>query len=79
MKDDELKELLYFIFLVAVMILILLAVLTLKWRETSDKVDRIAESMRTEQTIEEPTTQVTATPIEPSDDEIVIDRGLTNE
>lgn len=80
--DEENLELniLSLILVISFLILIILAILTIKWRDTSDKVDRIAEQLKTEQTLEQPTTQVTTeAQIEPGDDEIVIDRGLSNE
>lgn len=80
--DEENLELniLSLILVISFLILITLAILTIKWRDTSDKVDRIAEQLKTEQTLEQPTTQATTEiHIEPGDDEIVIDRGLSNE
>lgn len=80
--DEENLELniLSLILVISFLILITLAILTIKWRDTSDKVDRIAEQLKTEQTLEQPTTQITTeVQIEPGDDEIVIDRGLSNE
>lgn len=80
--DEENLELniLSLILVISFLILLTLAILTIKWRDTSDKVDRIAEQLKTEQTLEQPTTQITTeVQIEPGDDEIVIDRGLSNE
>jgi len=80
--DEENLELniLSLILVISFLILITLAILTIKWRDTSDKVDKIAEQLKTEQTLEQPTTQITTeVQIEPGDDEIVIDRGLSNE
>lgn len=66
--------------LVIVTILIALAICSIKLRETSDKVDKLADLIITEQALEQPTTQATTEiHIEPGDDEIVIDRGLSNE
>lgn len=80
--DEENLELniLSLILVISFLILLTLAILTIKWRDTSDKVDKIAEQLKTEQTLEQPTTQITTeVQIEPGDDEIVIDRGLSNE
>jgi hypothetical protein len=60
--------------LVIVIILIALAICSLKLRETSDKVDKLADLIITEQALEQPTTQdTTEVKEEPSDDEIVIE------
>ena len=80
--DEENLELniLSLILVISFLILLTLAILTIKWRDTSDKVDRIAEQLKTEQTLEQPTTQITTeVQIEPGDDEIIIDRGLSND
>lgn len=60
--------------LVIVIILIALAICSIKLRETSDKVDKLADLIITEQALEQPTTQATTeVKEEPSDDEIVIE------
>ena len=60
--------------LVIVTILIALAICSIKLRETSDKVDKLADLIITEQALEQPTTQATTeVKEEPSDDEIVIE------
>lgn len=60
-------------FFILVLILIAMAIFSVKLRETSDRVDRLAEQIRTEQTLEEPTTEITATPPEPGDEAIVME------
>lgn len=60
--------------LLIITILIALVIYSIKLRETSDKVDKLADLIITEQTLEQPTTQATTeVKEEPSDDEIVIE------
>ena len=75
--DEDFKVI---VIIMLILILLTMAIYSIKLRETSDKVDKLVEQIITEQTLEQPTTQATTeVNIEPGDDEIVIDRGLSDE
>ena len=78
MTDKEFNNLILFLL---ILILFFMALITIKICDTSDKLDRLGEQIKTEQILEQPTTTATTEPatekqIEPGDDEIVIERGL---
>ncbi len=61
------------LYIISLLVLLLLGIMAIKWRDTSDKLDRL-EKVVIEQTIEQPTTQETTELLtEPSDDKIVIE------
>lgn len=62
------------LYAIALVVLLLLGIMAINVRETSDKVDKVAEQIATERALEICTTQTTTeTQIEPSDDKIVIE------
>lgn len=62
------------LYVIALVVLLLLGIMAIKVRETSDKVDKVAEQIATERALEICTTQTTTeTQIEPGDDKIVIE------